>query len=135
MLDFKPVNHEVKKMLPAVEDHVASQGPEIMKESAADGKGFSQQAVVIIGDVQSSVNEKGEQIQGEQGVGEMLITVAKVMFQMVALIFEYIDIFILDLPAGTPYSAEFGDIVERNRMIGGPSIVIDGLAGLGMGNT
>ena len=62
MLDFKPVNHEVKKMLPVVEDHVASQGSEIMKESATDGKGFSQQAVVIIGDVQSSVNEKSEQI-------------------------------------------------------------------------
>ena len=62
MLDFKSVNHEVKKMLPAVEDHVASQGSEIMKESAADGKGFSQQTVVIIGDVQSRVNEKSEQI-------------------------------------------------------------------------
>ena len=61
-MDFKPVNHEVKKMLPAVENHVASQSSEIMKESAADGKGFSQQAVVIIGDVQSSVNEKSEQI-------------------------------------------------------------------------
>jgi hypothetical protein len=35
-----------------------------MKESAADGKGFSQQAIVIIGDVQSHVNEKDEQIQG-----------------------------------------------------------------------
>lgn len=62
MLDFKAVNHEVKKMLPAVEDHVASQGSEIVKESAADGKGFSQEAVVIIGDMQSSMNEKSEQI-------------------------------------------------------------------------
>ena len=62
MLDFKAVNHEFEEMLPAVEDHVASQGSEIMKESATDGKGFSQQAVVMIGDMQSSVNEKGEQI-------------------------------------------------------------------------
>ena len=62
MLDFKPVNHEVKKMLPVVEDHVASQSSEIMKKGAANGKRFSQQAVVIIGDVQSSVNEKSEQI-------------------------------------------------------------------------
>ena len=38
MLDFKTVNHEVEKMLPAVENHVASQGSEIMKEGAADGK-------------------------------------------------------------------------------------------------
>ena len=65
----------------------------------------------------------------------MLITVAKVMFQMVALVFEHIDVFVFDLPTGTTYSAELGDIVARNRMIGGPSIVIDGLAGLGMGNT
>jgi hypothetical protein len=64
----------------------------------------------------------------------MLITVAEVMFQMVALVFEHIDIFVLDLPTGTTYSAELGHIVERNRMIGGPSIVIDGLVGLGMGN-
>ena len=42
----------------------------------------------------------------------MLITVAEVMFQMVALVFEHIDVFVLDLPTGTTYSAEFGDIVE-----------------------
>ena len=65
MLDFKAVNHEVKKMLPAIEDHVASQSFEIMKKGATNGKSFSQQAIVIIGDVQSSVNEKSEQIQGE----------------------------------------------------------------------
>ena len=65
MLDFKAVNHEVKEVLPTVEDHVASEGFEIMKERASDGKGFSQQAVVIMGDVQSSVNEKSEQIEGE----------------------------------------------------------------------
>ena len=62
MLDFKTVNHEVKKMLPTVENHVASQDSEIMKECATDGKGFSQQAIVIIGDVQSSVDEKSKQI-------------------------------------------------------------------------
>ena len=64
----------------------------------------------------------------------MLTTVAEVMFQMVALVFEHIDIFVLDLPAGATYVAKLGDIRERNRMIGGPSIVIDGFAGLGMGN-
>ena len=65
MLDFKPVNHEVKKMLPVVEYHVPSQSPEIMKEGATNSQSFSQETVVIIGDVQSRVNEKSEQIQGK----------------------------------------------------------------------
>lgn len=64
----------------------------------------------------------------------MLITVAEVMFQMVALVFEHIDVFVLDLPTSATYLAELSDIVDRNRMIGGPSVVIDGLTGLGMGN-
>ena len=62
MLDFKAINHEVKKVLPTDKNHVTSQSSEIMKEGAADGKSVSQQPVFIVGDVQSSMNEKSEQI-------------------------------------------------------------------------
>jgi hypothetical protein len=66
VLDFKAVNHEVKEMLPTVEKQVASQGSDIMKEGATDGKRFSQQPIFMIGDVQSCVNKKSQQIEGKQ---------------------------------------------------------------------
>ena len=44
------------------------------------------------------------------------------------------DIFVFDLPTSTTDSAKLGDIVERNGMIGDPSIVIDDLSSLSMGN-
>ena len=65
MLDFKAVNHEVKEVLPAVKKQVASQCSEIMKEGATDGKRLSQQPIFMVGDVQSRVNKKSQQIEGK----------------------------------------------------------------------
>ena len=57
---------------------------------------------------------------------------AKVVFQVVALIFEHIDVLIFDFPTGTAHAGNHSNIGNRKRMIGDPSIVVDGITGLGM---
>ncbi len=64
-MDFKAVNHEVKEVLPVVKEQVARQGSEIMKEGAPNGKGLAQQPILMVGDVQSRVHKKSQQIEGK----------------------------------------------------------------------
>ncbi len=50
-MDFKAVKHEVKEMLPAIEKPIASHSYQVMKEGATDGKGLSQQAIFMVGNM------------------------------------------------------------------------------------
>ena len=50
---------------------------------------------------------------------------AKVMGEVVALVLENIDVFILNFPAGTAGSSQEIDILTGHRMIGNPTVVIE----------
>ena len=58
--------------------------------------------VLGIEQIKESVKEKGQEVEGRQERGEMVRAMAEVVFKMIALSFEGIITFILDLPARTP---------------------------------
>ena len=58
----------------------------------------------------------------------MLLTMAKIVFQMVALGFEGIIIFVLDLPSSPARDPDFHHRLVGNPMIRRPGIVMNDLA-------
>ena len=54
----------------------------------------------------------------------MLLTMAEIVFDMVALIFKRIESFIFNFPAGTAGFDQLNDILFVYRLIGYPAVVI-----------
>jgi len=70
-----------------------------MEEGTAHGQGLAEQAVGLIDEVLGGMREKSEQIERKQHGGKMLLAMPKVMFKVIALVFEDIDGLIFDFPA------------------------------------
>ena len=56
------------------------------------------------------MKQKGQQIQREKNAGKMLLAMPKVVFEMIPLRLEYMDVFVVYLPATTTYFDQVGNI-------------------------
>ena len=66
------------------------------------------------------VDGKGQHHQQGEIAGQLLVPMAEVVLEMVALVFERVKRFIFDFPAGTSSSHEGKDVVGRQGEIGTP---------------
>ncbi len=64
--------------------------------------------------VADRVNGKGQQVEGCEHHGEVLLAVTEIVFEVVAVGFEDVEAFVLDLLAGSGASHDLGDGVSRN---------------------
>ena len=96
--------------------------------------------VALVGEFEDLVEEEGQEVEQEESFREILAPMAEVMFQVVALVLEDVEGFVLDLPAGTPPA---GDPLHRLLLqaqvghptvgiAGGAVLVDDGLFGLAL---
>jgi len=53
---------------------------------------------------------EGEQVDGGEGLGQALLVMTEVVFERVAVVFQHVEAFILDLPARSGAS---GDLSHR----------------------
>ena len=65
---------------------------------------------------------------GCQQIGQMLFSMPEVMFEMIALCFQGVVVFIFDFPARAGRSDDFGNIGYGNCMGSGPRITVDRFA-------
>ena len=97
-IDFESINHEGEKGLPGIEKEVSSYRAQIIEKGDAFDELIANEPIVNMGKIERSMGQKCEQIEGKKRGRQMVVTMTKVMFQMVALIFEHIDGFIFDFP-------------------------------------
>ena len=50
---------------------------------------------------------------------------AEVMLQMIAVVFQYVIVLVLDFPARSPGRDQLGDVALGDAMMGGEGIVVD----------
>jgi len=43
---------------------------------------------------------EGEQVHGGEGFGQVFLSMAEVVFEVVAVVFQHVEAFVLDLPSG-----------------------------------
>lgn len=71
-----------------------------MKEGTAHGQGVAQKTVGIIDQMLCGMGEKSQEIQGKKHGRQMLLAMTKVVFEMIAVVFEDIDGLIFYFPTG-----------------------------------
>lgn len=109
-------------MLPVIKRDKLKQSTQVLEESPPGGGRTSDGAVSIIQPFKRGMGEEGQQAEGGQKIGQMLLAVGKVMVEMIAVVLEDIIVFIFDFPTGTTSGDGLHDIVFVNGVRCGPRI-------------
>src|SRR5437879_8520168 len=71
------------------------------------------------------MKQEGQQIEAEHGRREILLAVAEVMFEMVALGLEHVVVFVFNLPPSTTGLCHLGYVRRTETVIGDKGVVIE----------
>ena len=86
-----------------------------MKETLAGASLLPNPLVGRIDEMQDGMKQERQHVEGEQGHGEVLLAMTKIMLQVIALGFEDIVVFILAFPPGPGRRHDLG----HGRIING----------------
>jgi hypothetical protein len=113
---------------------VTTQGPQVIEKSHSGMQGLPEKLVEVVDQMQSGMEEKGQQIEHQKNLGEMLGTMAEVVFDVVAFPFQDIDALVLNLPAGAAKVTDIFCVASREGVVGDPTVVIQDFASCLMGD-
>src|SRR5215472_6048990 len=105
----------LQQIIPRGEDQVDGDGGKAAEElHARTGlrPGKLPQGLGLIAD---RVEGEGEQIEGDQQSGQVLLAVAEVVLEVVAIGFENVEGLVLNFPSGTAAGCEFRHVVGIDR--------------------
>ena len=74
------------------------------------------------------MDKKSEQIEKEKNHGQILLAMAKVVFNMIALIFKRIKAFVFNFPARSAAFDQLNDIIFVDDNIGYPAVTVSDFA-------
>src|SRR5271170_2950420 len=72
----------------------------------------------VIGEFGDGVEGEGQQVEGGEDGGQVLLAVAEIVFEVIALVFQGIEAFVLDLPACPAAGRQCDDGVAIGGQVG-----------------
>src|SRR5208337_4000303 len=117
-----------KQIVPGGEDQERGDRRQLVEEVVAWSELCPCGAPKIVANVADGMDCEGEQVQGGQNGREVLFSVAEAVFEVVALVFENVEGFVLDLPSRPAAGCEFNDVFAADRQIGDEAVAIGRLA-------
>src|SRR5919112_2847187 len=88
-----------QKVVPSGEDQEGGDGSQVFEEPAAGAHLLHRLAPEIFSQIADGMESESQQVQGDEHGGKIVFAVAEVVFEMVAVVLQDIEAFILDLPA------------------------------------
>src|SRR5271165_3811699 len=117
-----------KQIVPGGEDQECGDRRQLVEEVVAWSKFCPCCTPKIVANVADGMKCEGEQVQGDQNGREVLFSVAEAVFEVVALVFENVEGFVLDFPPRPAARCEFDDVFAADRQIGDEAVAIGRLA-------
>ena len=109
--DFQAGHHEIHECVPTGKEPITGESAQIIEESLAGGQVGADQPIVPSGEGEECVMEKGQDVHGCQERREMFFAMAEVMFEVIALGFKSVVVFVFDLPSDPGRGHEGGDVL------------------------
>src|SRR3954453_2117682 len=81
------------------EDQESGDGSQVFEEAAARAHLLHRLAPEIFGQIADGMEGESEKVQGDEHGGKIGFPVPKVVFEMVAVVLQEVEAFVLDLPA------------------------------------
>ena len=103
-----------QRCLAVFEIHVVVEHLQGDKEPMPSGEARSGLLPQLAQQITGGAEGKGNQIQGEQCIGQSPFTVAEVVFHMAIVVFQHVERLVFDLPAASAPGGECFDIVAAD---------------------
>src|SRR3954469_19379424 len=94
------VDQGLHERRPVGKDEIGRDGSDVLEEAGARAFGGSGLGPELFEAVADRMECEGEQVHGGEHHGEVLLTVAEVVLEVVAVALEDVEAFVLDLPSG-----------------------------------
>src|SRR4051812_16912401 len=88
-----------RRIVPGGEDQEGGDGSQVFEEAAARAHLLHRFAPEIFGQIADGMEGESEKVQRNEHGGKIDFAVPEVVFEMVAIVLEDVEAFILDLPA------------------------------------
>lgn len=125
---MEALQHEIEPVFPTVETQITGQGPNSVEQALARRPLLAKPTIRIVYPLQYRVSEVRQDDEGRQQGGQMLLAMAVVVFEMIALGFERVVVFVFYFPAAASRRDRLGYVVFREGMGGGQRVLVDHLA-------
>ena len=126
--DVERVDDFVKQVIEVVKGHHAQSATQLVPEFYSGTKALATFLIEPIGELEDLVDKESQQIEQEEGHGRVIVAVAEVMFDVIALVFKGIEAFIFYFPSGAARLDEFSHVVIGNGHVGDPAVVVGAFA-------
>src|SRR5208282_4252369 len=83
----------------------------------------------VIGEFSNGVEGEGQQVEGGEDGGQVLLAVSEIVFEVIALCFQDVEAFVFDLPARPSAGRQFDDGVAVGGQVSDEAVAIGHLAG------
>lgn len=95
-------DHELQQALPVGKGQVLHQRADVLKEGISARQQGAQGRAALVQELQDGVKQERQDIETQQRLRQVLPTMSKVVFEVVALGLEGIEVFIFDFPPTAP---------------------------------
>ena len=102
----------------------ANRAAQLIPKFNARVKTLAALLVEPVGELQNLMDKKGQQVEQEEGHRQVVLSMAEVVFDMVALVFKGIETFVFHFPSGTAAFDQVDHVVFGDVDIGDPAVVI-----------
>src|SRR5713226_2007313 len=118
-----------EEVVPGWEDEKNTAGGQMVEEAGARGGLVARRLPQPIDEVSNCVAGERQEVEDDEHGGEVILAVAEIVFEIVALGLERVESLVLDLPAGSAAGGEFDDVGAIDRQIGDEAVAVGDLAG------
>lgn len=123
--EFQASKHEGDETAPRVKVEIASEGADVVEKGGAPPQRLPNALVGGIGQAETGMQEKGQQVECEQEAGEMLLAMAKVVLEMIALVLECVVVLVLRLPTRPTGAHNRRHILIAEPVVGDEAVVVE----------
>ncbi len=95
---------------PCGENGEARDGGEVTEKALSLFRGFSGASPGRLQEIEQRVPGESEQVERGERHGQKILAVAEVVLEFVAVVLEYVEAFVLDLPPRATAGDDVGDI-------------------------
>jgi len=124
--DFWGIGDEAQQVVEVPEEHQADRHAQVIPILLAGGKLGAAALIGRIAELKDLVNVEGQQVQDKKNHRQVKATVAEVVLDVVALIFQRIEGLVFDLPARPSGLNQLDHIGLLHTYVGHPAVVVPG---------
>src|SRR3954468_1413769 len=120
-----------QKIVPGGEDQEGGDGSQVFEEPAAGSHLLHRLAPELFGQIADGMEGESQKVQRNEHGGKIDFPMPKVVFEMVAVVLQNIEAFVLDLPTRPATGGQFGHRVAADLEVGDEAVAVgDGAGGV-----